>query len=67
MSETTISVLDNGPLRVKGAAELVDGAGKPYAAQEEYYLCRCGFSGNRPFCDGSHKGRFESSPRSANS
>lgn len=23
---------------------------------EEYYFCACGFSKNRPFCDGSHAG-----------
>jgi len=30
--------------------------GKKYAAQENYALCRCGHSGNKPFCDGTHVG-----------
>ncbi len=29
--------------------------GKKYPAQPQYALCRCGQSGNKPFCDGSHK------------
>jgi CDGSH-type Zn-finger protein len=28
--------------------------GKKYPLQEEYDLCRCGQSKNKPFCDGSH-------------
>jgi CDGSH-type Zn-finger protein len=28
--------------------------GKKYPLQEEYDLCRCGRSKNKPFCDGSH-------------
>lgn len=28
--------------------------GKRYPAQERYALCRCGQSGNQPFCDGNH-------------
>lgn len=29
--------------------------GKKYSIQAQYALCRCGYSGNKPFCDGTHK------------
>ena len=29
--------------------------GEAVAAPEEYHLCRCGRSGKKPFCDGTHK------------
>lgn len=33
--------------------------GKEYPAVEQYALCRCGRSENKPYCDGSHSHGFE--------
>lgn len=58
-----ISVRDNGPLRIEGPVELVDAEGNKFETKETFFLCRCGLSEKKPFCDGSHKGKFESEPR----
>ena len=44
----------NGPLRVRGNLEIVSGTGRMVARVTSTYLCRCGHSQNKPFCDGSH-------------
>lgn len=46
----------NGPLRVVGNLEVVTGTGRTCNKVSETYLCRCGHSQNKPYCDGSHKG-----------
>jgi CDGSH-type Zn-finger protein len=52
-----ITVIDNGPVQVEGEMTLSDGAGKPFGlgGRTTIYLCRCGHSENKPFCDGTHK------------
>ena len=47
--------LVNGPLMFKGALEIVSGTGRMVTRATEAFLCRCGSSGNKPFCDGTHK------------
>ena len=53
---TTIKVTQNGPLQVDGAdVSLVDWNGAAYTiAKRPFYLCRCGASTKKPFCDGTH-------------
>lgn len=60
MSEpVVIRMREDGPLVVHGAIRLVDHLGREVALPADkplVALCRCGASGNKPFCDGSHKG-----------
>ncbi len=54
MSDVKVSVLKNGPLKVDGAIALVqDGAALPVQGAV-VFLCRCGASAKKPFCDGAH-------------
>jgi CDGSH-type Zn-finger protein len=77
-----MKVTKDGPYMVSGAVPLseqsvcvdTDGqchgwkAGKKYPAQENYVLCRCGHSQNKPFCDGSHlKVEFDGTEEAARS
>ena len=50
-----VQPLPNGPLRVVGNLEVVSGTGRTCNKVSETYLCRCGHSQNKPYCDGSHK------------
>ena len=45
----------NGPLRVVGNLEVVSGTGRTCNKTVETFLCRCGHSRKKPYCDGSHK------------
>ncbi len=47
--------LANGPLRLTGNIELVSGTGRTINRVTDTYLCRCGQSKNKPYCDGAHK------------
>ncbi len=53
--ELRIRPTPNGPLEFLGPVALVDSTGKRAAHGQEFALCRCGASGQKPFCDGSHE------------
>ncbi len=67
MAGTKITVASSGPLRVEGDFEIVDMQGKNYglAGRTALALCRCGFSANKPFCDGAHKAAGFQDPQEA--
>ena len=46
---------ENGPLLVSGGVRIVDAGGNVLYEGERAALCRCGGSGNKPFCDGTHR------------
>ncbi|MEN8155399.1 MAG: CDGSH iron-sulfur domain-containing protein [Bacteroidota bacterium] len=55
-SNARFKVFTGGPLEVTGHFRLVDTGGRIIENRGAVFLCRCGNSSNKPFCDGSHKG-----------
>ncbi len=51
----TIIQHENGPIEAQGALEITTGTGHRTHRGTRAFLCRCGQSSNKPFCDGSHK------------
>jgi uncharacterized Fe-S cluster protein YjdI len=51
---TEVSVEPNGPLVIKTDCRIVHSNGTEETKRGTTALCRCGASGNKPFCDGSH-------------
>ena len=50
-----IRVYIGGPYEVSGDIQLNINDEMGLSNDDPYYLCRCGASENKPFCDGSHK------------
>jgi len=53
--EVVLQPIAHGPLRIDGRFELATADGKRYACGDKTWLCRCGHSATKPFCDGTHK------------
>lgn len=59
----TITPYRDGPLIVRGDFRLVDQDGNEIdPGRDTIALCRCGKSGIKPFCDGTHKRSGFSAP-----
>lgn len=54
-NHTLFKVIAGGPLKVTGPFRIKGPGGKTIEKDEPVFLCRCGNSSNKPFCDGSHK------------
>lgn len=50
-----ITIIKDGPLKVTGNFTLLKENNFPVDSGSEVYLCRCGKSSKKPFCDGSHR------------
>ncbi len=65
VSANNLSIMDDvkalfkvnagGPLEVSGNFRVVNAEGKIIENKEPVFLCRCGKSANKPYCDDSHK------------
>jgi CDGSH-type Zn-finger protein len=54
---TKITVKNHGSIQVEGEFEVCDQNGNKFdlKGKQTIWLCRCGQSKNKPFCDGTHK------------
>lgn len=50
-----ITPAKDGPLLISGNVRIINGSGRSAWRGNRAALCRCGESGNKPFCDGRHK------------
>ncbi|MDX1567559.1 MAG: CDGSH iron-sulfur domain-containing protein [Longimicrobiales bacterium] len=56
MTDVKITVIQDGPYKVEGDLEMADDEGRKVQTREgkAVFLCRCGESSTKPFCDGTH-------------
>ena len=53
--KAVFKVIAGGPLKVSGSFEIkLPGTGL-VEQKDTIYLCRCGDSSSKPYCDGTHK------------
>lgn len=54
-AKTKVQIFSGGPLMVEGPCAIVDKDGNETVKEGKIFLCRCGGSKNKPYCDGTHK------------
>jgi len=53
-----VEIIKNGPIHIKAETieiELQTNGEDSVTKHNDIWLCRCGHSNRKPFCDGSHK------------
>lgn len=50
-----VKVMANGPLKVEGVMEVELPDGSKDMREKTTFLCRCGHSSKKPYCDGMHR------------
>lgn len=53
-NKTKVTVIDDGPLMIEGHFQIKGIDGNLMDDTNQIFLCRCGKSSNKPFCDGAH-------------
>jgi CDGSH-type Zn-finger protein len=52
---TKCTVFDNKSIMIEGDFIIIDAKGNEIKSTNPAFLCRCGHSNNKPFCDGRHR------------
>lgn len=51
----SVTVHENGPYEVNGPITILDADGQPVRTLSKVFLCRCGHSSKKPYCDSTHR------------
>ena len=54
-SKLVLKLMENGPILLEGTYEVYSIGNPPVNSSKNVAFCRCGESGSKPFCDGTHK------------
>lgn len=54
-AQAVVEVIEFGPLKISGNFIIKDIKRDREESPSEIWLCRCGRSNDKPYCDGSHK------------
>ena len=54
-AQAVVEIIEFGPLKITGKFILKDLKRNKEESPDEIWLCRCGKSNDKPYCDGSHK------------
>lgn len=52
---SSIDCRPDGPYMVEGVSDLRNSRGEPLKTEAGTFLCRCGGSAKKPYCDGTHR------------
>jgi hypothetical protein len=55
MEKTNVIVLEKGPVIIEGNLSITHANGNTESKEGKIAICRCGYSKNKPFCDGAHR------------
>ena len=55
IEKVKVQIFENGPLAISGPFKMAGQYGEKDVVNTTLYLCRCGESKNKPYCDGTHK------------
>jgi CDGSH-type Zn-finger protein/uncharacterized Fe-S cluster protein YjdI len=58
-ARNAVVVVEDGPVHLRGDLDVRTATGDPVTRETRLAVCRCGRSGTRPLCDGSHERTFE--------
>lgn len=55
MKKLILKLMDDGPILLEGTYSIHSIANQSVSSSKNAAMCRCGHSGTKPFCDGTHK------------